>query len=252
MGSDLFMKAMKVTRKSMIKMLSLSATGFLLPDAILSKPFIPNSLLNNAVFSFNQEPLPYAYKALEPMIDGATMEIHYTKHAAAYCANLNKAINEHHIDASKGLETLLSDVSSYPVSIRNSGGGHYNHELFWKCMKPGGTVLQKNDLSHQLINTFGSFENFQKTFSEVATTRFGSGWAWLYVNDKGALVIDSTSNQDNPLMGISSIKGYPLLGLDVWEHAYYLHYQNRRAEYIKQWWKIVDWDFVSKRYEKLL
>ncbi|MFN9113355.1 MAG: superoxide dismutase, partial [Bacteroidota bacterium] len=193
-------------------------------------------------------PLRYDYNALEPVIDGRTMEIHYSKHAAGYCNNLNNAVVQSQIDISSGLEHILSNVSQYPVAIRNQGGGHYNHELFWKCMKPGGSLLKEGQLKKDLLQTFGSIENIQKIFSDVALSRFGSGWAWLMVTPKGNLLIDSTPNQDNPLMDISSVKGYPLLGLDVWEHAYYLKYQNRRAEYIKQWWGIVDWDFVSQRY----
>jgi Fe-Mn family superoxide dismutase len=230
-----------MTRKDMIKTLSVSAAGLIIATPV--KAFSggePNQ--------FAQTPLGYSYASLEPVIDRMTMEIHYSKHAAGYCANLNKAVLENKIDISKGIEYILSNVSSYPSSVRNQGGGHYNHELFWKCMKQGGALLQENKLKEKIIQFFGSIENFQKVFSDAALSRFGSGWAWLLVTSDGKLIIDSTPNQDNPLMDVSAVKGYPLLGLDVWEHAYYLNYQNRRAEYIKQWWGIVDWNFVSRRY----
>jgi Fe-Mn family superoxide dismutase len=176
------------------------------------------------------------------------MEIHYSRHAAAYCTSLNKAVQENQIDISEGLEFILSNVSAYPVSVRNNGGGHYNHELFWNCMKPGGSTLQESTLKEKIIGTFGSLDDFQNLFSNAALGRFGSGWTWLIISGDGRLVIESTPNQDNPLMDISPIKGFPLLGLDVWEHAYYLRYQNRRAEYINKWWSIVDWSFVSQRF----
>jgi Fe-Mn family superoxide dismutase len=237
------MKFMSMTRKSMIQTLSLSAAGF-----ILTRPLqaISGSLYGNEPFA--QTPLLYNYNALEPIIDGRTMEIHYSKHAAGYCNNLNNAVLQSQIDIAPGLEHILSNVSKYPATIRNHGGGHYNHELFWKCMKPEGSILQEGKFKKDMHQIFGSIENVQKIFSDVALSRFGSGWAWLLVTPEGKLAIDSTPNQDNPLMDISSVRGYPLLGLDVWEHAYYLKYQNRRAEYIKQWWGIVDWDFVSRRY----
>jgi Fe-Mn family superoxide dismutase len=237
---------MSMTRKSMIQTLSVSAAGLFLTQ--------PLEVISGSLYSsvpFVQAPLDYDYGALEPIIDGKTMEIHYSKHAAGYCSNLNNAVIQSHIDISSGLEFLLSNVSKYPVTIRNHGGGHYNHELFWKCMKPGGTMLHDGKLKQDIFQTFGSMENVQKIFADVALSRFGSGWAWLMVTPEGKLHMDSTPNQDNPLMDVSSVRGYPLLGLDVWEHAYYLKYQNRRAEYIKQWWGIVDWDFVAKRYQDL-
>jgi len=235
-----------MTRKHMIKTLSVSAAGLL-----LANPLEAFSGTEPDQF-FVQTPLGYNYHALEPVIDGMTMDIHYSKHAAGYCANLNKAIKEHQLDVSKGLEVILSNISSYPSAVRNHGGGHYNHELFWTCMKPGGALLQENQFKEKIIQFFGSIENFQKVFSDTALARFGSGWSWLLVTSDGKLIIDSTPNQDNPLMDVSPVKGYPLLGLDVWEHAYYLKYQNRRAEYIRQWWGIVDWDFVSRRYDQYI
>jgi len=230
-----------MTRKHMIKTLSVSTAGWLLTNHTRVFSY-------SAQEEFAQSPLAYRYNSLEPVIDGLTMEIHYSKHAAGYCANLNKSVKENQIDTSKGLEFILSNVSSYPESVRNHGGGHYNHELFWNCMKPGGSILQEITLKEKIINSFGSVDQFKTLFSNTALGRFGSGWTWLIISGDGQLVIESTPNQDNPLMDISPVKGYPLLGLDVWEHAYYLRYQNRRADYIRQWWNIVDWGFISQRF----
>ncbi|MEO6583573.1 MAG: superoxide dismutase [Ferruginibacter sp.] len=202
---------------------------------------------------FSQTPLPYAYNALENVIDAATMEIHYTKHAAGYATNLKDAAKAEGVDTAKPLEDLLAKISGYSTKMRNNAGGHYNHELFWKCMRPktnnnlpGGKLLQA------IEKDFGSFTSFKTQFSEAAKTRFGSGWAWLLVNENNVLKISSTPNQDNPLMNLSStqigVKGFPLLGLDVWEHAYYLKYQNKRADYIENWWQVVNWNYVSERF----
>lgn len=200
---------------------------------------------------FTQEPLPYAYTALEDVIDARTMEIHYTKHAATYAKNLQEAATAEGIDASKGLEDVLEKVSKFTVKVRNNGGGHYNHEMFWKCMrpkqdnnKPSGALLKA------IESTFTSFENFKTQFSDAGKNRFGSGWAWLYADGK-TLKIGSTPNQDNPLMDVSDIKGFPLLGLDVWEHAYYLKYQNKRPDYISNWWNVVNWNYVEERFNKI-
>jgi Fe-Mn family superoxide dismutase len=199
---------------------------------------------------FDQEPLPYGYDALEPVIDAKTMEIHYTKHAAAYAKNLKEAAAAENIDTSKPLEDVLKNVSKYSVKVRNNGGGHYNHELFWKMMKPGGEGKPSGKLLSAIEKDFNSFEAFKTKFSDAGKNRFGSGWAWLLVAPGNKLIVDSTPNQDNPLMDISEVKGYPLLGLDVWEHAYYLKYQNRRPEYIENWWKVVNWDFIQSRFGK--
>lgn len=201
---------------------------------------------------FDQDPLPYAYNALEPMIDAMTMEIHYTKHAAAYSKNLKEAVAATNIDSNKTLEDILGNVSKYSAKIRNNGGGHYNHELFWKSMKANGEGKPSGKLLTAIEKNFNSFDTFKTEFSDAAKNRFGSGWAWLTLTPDKQLRIGSTPNQDNPLMDLSDIKGFPLLGLDVWEHAYYLHYQNRRADYIENWWKVVNWDFVQKRYEAKL
>lgn len=198
--------------------------------------------------SFQQTPLPYAYSALEPVIDTMTMEIHYTRHAAGYATNLQQAAQAEGVDVRKPLEDVLGRISKFSVKMRNNAGGHYNHELFWKSMRnrvtdnrPSGTLLQAIETS------FGSFGNFKQLFSDAAKNRFGSGWAWLVRDAGNKLVIGSTPNQDNPLMDVSDLKGFPLLGLDVWEHAYYLKYQNKRADYVDGWWSVVNWDFVQQR-----
>jgi Fe-Mn family superoxide dismutase len=195
---------------------------------------------------FSQQQLPYDYKALEPVIDAQTMELHYSKHAAAYAKNLNEAAVAEKIDTGKPLEDALANVSRYSPKVRNNGGGHYNHELFWKCMSPKGS----GNLLSAIEKEFGSFEAFKAKFSDAGKNRFGSGWAWLLMDKSKKLSVASTPNQDNPLMDVSEVKGYPLLGLDVWEHAYYLKYQNKRPDYIEAWWKVVNWEFVQQRFDK--
>ena len=189
-------------------------------------------------------PLPYAYDALEPSIDARTMEIHHGKHHQAYVTNLNKALDGQTELLSMPLETLCRSLGKVPDNIRtavqNNGGGHFNHTMFWKLMKHGGGGEPKGDLAAAIHSTFGSFADFKAKFSTAAMTRFGSGWAWLHWKD-GKLAIDSTPNQDNPLMSGSR----PVLGLDVWEHAYYLKYQNRRNEYVEAWWNVVNWDHAA-------
>ncbi len=201
--------------------------------------------------SFDQTPLPYAYNALEPVIDAMTMEIHYSKHASAYAKNVKEAAQAEHVDLSKPLEDILPTISKYTPKMRNNAGGHYNHELFWKSMKANGEGKPSGKLLTAIEKDFNSFDAFKTQFGDAAKNRFGSGWAWLVIGADKKLKIGSTPNQDNPLMDVSDIKGTPLLGLDVWEHAYYLHYQNRRPEYIENWWKAVNWDFVRKRFESL-
>lgn len=196
---------------------------------------------------FEQTPLPYAYNALEPVIDAATMELHYSKHAAGYAMNLKDAVAAEAANA-KSLESILATISKYSGKLRNNGGGHYNHELFWKTMKPNGEGKASGTLLSAIENSFGSFETFKTQFNDAAKTRFGSGWAWLYLDRDKKLKVTSTANQDNPLMDVNPDKGIPLLGLDVWEHAYYLKYQNRRPEYVDNWWKVVNWDAVQSRY----
>lgn len=202
--------------------------------------------------AFDQQPLPYAYNALEDIIDATTMEIHYSKHAATYAKNLKEAALAEKADTAKPVEDVLANISMYTPKMRNNAGGHYNHEMFWQSMRP-----KRNDnkpsgkLLDAIEKNFTSFVNFKTQFSDAGKNRFGSGWAWLYADQSKVIKIGSTPNQDNPLMDISDIKGFPLLGLDVWEHAYYLKYQNRRPEYIENWWNVVNWDYVSQRYEGL-
>lgn len=198
--------------------------------------------------AFELPKLDYAYNALEPHIDALTMEIHHTKHHGAYVNNLNAALAGAPGEQ-KGLEELMAEVSKYPVAVRNNGGGHYNHSLFWKLIGPNGGGKPSGDLLAAIEKSFGSFETFKEEFSKAAATRFGSGWAWLVKQADGKLVIGSTPNQDNPLMDVSELKGTPILGLDVWEHAYYLKYQNRRPDYIQAFWNVVDWNAVAARFK---
>lgn len=198
---------------------------------------------------FSQTPLTYGYSALEPHIDARTMEIHYTKHAAAYAANLNDATKEERVDTSKPLENVLANISTYSVKMRNNGGGHYNHELFWSIMGPNTGGKPEGKLMEAIQSSFGSYEAFVTQFENAAKSRFGSGWAWLLVQTGGKLTISSTPNQDNPLMDVAEVKGTPVLGLDVWEHAYYLNYQNQRPDYVSAFWNIVNWKAVADRFE---
>jgi len=201
---------------------------------------------------FDQQPLPYKYDALEDVIDAMTMEIHYTKHAAAYAKNLKDAAKAEGIDITKPVESVLAEISRYSAKVRNNAGGHYNHEMFWQSMRPKSAKnAPTGKLLAEIESSFTSFASFKEKFSDTAKNRFGSGWAWLYVDANKGLKIGSTPNQDNPLMNISDIKGNPLLGLDVWEHAYYLKYQNKRPDYINNWWDVVNWDYVQQRFEKI-
>jgi len=198
---------------------------------------------------FKQDPLPYAYGALEPMIDALTMEIHYTKHAAAYTKNLNEGYAAEAKTGQSNLEQLMNTISQYSMKMRNNGGGHYNHELFWKSMRPAGGSLQDGPLKEAIQRDLGGYDQMKSRLTEAAMTRFGSGWAWIYLDANKHLQIGSTPNQDNPLMDLSPIKGIPLLGLDVWEHAYYLKYQNRRADYVSNWFGLVNWDAVEQQLQ---
>ncbi len=196
--------------------------------------------------AFELPNLDYAFNALEPHIDARTMEIHHGKHHQAYVTNLNNAVKDTPA-ADLSLEEINKNISKYSVAVRNNGGGHYNHSLFWKIIGPNAGGLPQGELANAINETFGSFDEFKTQFNAAATTRFGSGWAWLVVSN-GKLVISSTPNQDNPLMDIAEVKGTPILGLDVWEHAYYLNYQNRRPDYINAFWNIVNWNEVSARF----
>ena len=203
---------------------------------------------NSFDMAFELPKLNYAYNALEPYIDGLTMEIHHSRHHAAYVNNLNNAVKDTPL-AGLSLEELMKDISKYPVPVRNNGGGVYNHNLFWTVMKPVGGGLPAGELQDAINKYFGSFDKFKETFSNAAATRFGSGWAWLVKKPGGELAVSSTPNQDNPLMDIAEVRGIPLLTLDVWEHAYYLKYQNKRLDYIASFWNVVDWDEVLKRFK---
>jgi len=196
--------------------------------------------------AFQLSPLPYPSNALEPHIDARTMEIHHDKHHAAYVNNLNAAITGTELDK-QSLEEILKNVSKHSPAVRNNAGGHYNHTMFWQLMMPGGSKMPSGALLDAINSTFGNYDEFKNKFTTAGTTRFGSGWSWL-VASGGKLSIGSTPNQDNPLMDVSEIKGMPVLGLDVWEHAYYLKYQNRRPDYIAAWWNVVNWDEVAKRF----
>ncbi len=196
--------------------------------------------------AFTLPALPYATNALEPHIDTRTMEIHHGKHHQAYVTNLNAAI-ENTEWADKSIVDLLVNVSKLSPAIRNNGGGHYNHTMFWQIMGPGKGGVPTGIIGEAINGTFGSFESFKEALSKAAMTRFGSGWAWLSKSSDGKLFISSTPNQDNPLMDVAEAKGTPILGVDVWEHAYYLHYQNRRADYLAAFFNVVDWDAVAAR-----
>ena len=201
--------------------------------------------------NFEFQPLPYAYDALEPYIDKLTVEIHYSKHHKAYFDNFINAIKGTAME-SMTIREIFRNISKEPVAIRNNSGGYFNHTFYWESMKAHGGGMPTGKLSEAIGKTFTSFEEFKKQFSEAGKTRFGSGWAWLCLDDKGTLFICSTPNQDNPLMDIAEKKGIPLLTIDVWEHAYYLKYQNKRADYIDAFWNVVNWIEVANRYENAL
>lgn len=195
--------------------------------------------------AFTLPALPYAFDALAPHIDARTMEIHHDKHHAAYTNNLNAAIKDTPLESMK-IEEILANISKYSPAVRNNGGGFYNHNLFWEVMSPTGGGLPEGALSAAIDAAFGSFYDFKLAFSNAAATRFGSGWAWLIKKEDGTLAVTSTPNQDNPLMDIAEIKGTPILALDVWEHAYYLNYQNRRPDYIGAFFNVIDWKKVAE------
>jgi superoxide dismutase, Fe-Mn family len=197
--------------------------------------------------AFTLPQLPYAHEALEPHIDAQTMQIHHGKHHQAYVDNLNKAIagTEHE---NKSLEELIANVGSISPAVRNNGGGHWNHSFFWEILGPNAGGQPSGRLADAINQTFGSFDAFKEKFNAAGATRFGSGWAWLIVRD-GRLEVTSTPNQDNPLMDVAEVKGTPVLGVDVWEHAYYLKYQNRRPEYLNAFWNVINWNKVSERFE---
>ncbi len=230
-----------MNRKDFIKAFIGSAFAFKLGDVFATKAIYFEGMHTLA-------PLPYANDALEPHIDKMTMEIHHDRHHKAYVDNLNKAIAG--TDMEKlSIDQLLSNISKYPVVVRNNGGGHWNHTFFWQIMAPNAGGLPSGKLADAITATFGGFDKMKEEFGKAATTRFGSGWAWLIVTPEKKLKIVSTANQDNPLMDVVTDKGTPILALDVWEHAYYLKYQNKRADYVAAFWNVVNWKKASENFE---
>ena len=205
--------------------------------------------LKTYIMAFTLPALPYATDALEPHIDKLTMEIHHGKHHQAYVTNLNKAL-EGKPEADSSIEEIITNISKFPPAVRNNGGGHYNHTMFWTLLSPNGGGEPTGPLADAIKSTFGSFDEFKTKVSEAGATRFGSGWAWLIVTPDKKLAVTSTPNQDNPLMDIAEVKGTPVLGIDVWEHAYYLKYQNRRPDYLAAIWNVINWNHVSELYAK--
>jgi len=201
--------------------------------------------------AFELPALPYATDALEPHIDKTTMEIHHDKHHQAYVTNLNKAV-EGKPEASLSIEEIVKNISKYPAAVRNNGGGHYNHSLFWKVLGPNKGGEPTGDLAKAINEAFGSFAELKTKLQDAGATRFGSGWAWLSVGADKKLQVSSTPNQDNPLMDVAEVKGTPIFGIDVWEHAYYLKYQNKRPDYLAAIWSAVNWDAVAELYKKAL
>ncbi len=199
--------------------------------------------------AFELPKLPYAYNALEPHIDEQTMTIHHTKHHQAYTTNLNAALEGTDL-AGKSIEEILKNIGSASKAVRNNGGGYYNHELFWNVMSPKGGGEPSGELAEAINKSFGSFADFKTKFEDAAKTQFGSGWAWLIVKADGSLAVTGTPNQDNPLMDIATEKGTPIFGIDVWEHAYYLKYQNKRPDYVGAFWNVANWDQVTENYKK--
>jgi Fe-Mn family superoxide dismutase len=195
--------------------------------------------------------LPYDFNALEPHIDAMTMEIHYTRHHKAYFDNLMAAVKDTPM-ADMSFQDLLKNISKFPVAVRNNGGGHFNHELFWSVMSPNGGGTPKGALAEAIDKNFGSFEQLKEQFNTAAKTRFGSGWAWLSVKADKSLCVCSSPNQDNPLMDVADCPGIPIMGLDVWEHAYYLKYQNKRPDYVSAFWNVINWSEVENNYNKAL
>lgn len=218
-----------------------------LPALLLSLGLIAGA---SAKTPFTLPDLPYANAALEPAIDARTMEIHHGRHHRAYVDNLNAKVAEFPALAELSLETLMGQISRFDAAVRNNGGGHYNHSLFWELMTtPGQGGAPSEALQARIDKDFGSLDAFKKAFSDAGAKQFGSGWAWLILKQDGSLAVTSTANQDNPLMDVVSVRGTPLLAVDVWEHAYYLQYQNKRADYLAQWWSVVNWNAVNARYE---
>jgi Fe-Mn family superoxide dismutase len=221
----------------------------LLLAGLMGMPYILNAQITSQSFVFQD--LPYQYDALEPYIDATTMEIHYSRHHRAYYNNFLKAVKDTEMEK-MDIEDIFANISTYSPAVRNNGGGYYNHTLFWANMTPDTGGKPSGKLEKALEKTFGSIDAFKELFSEAGATRFGSGWAWLSLDSKGNLFVSSTPNQDNPMMDVTEQRGIPLLAMDVWEHAYYLKYQNKRADYIEAFWNVINWKEVETRYEKAL
>lgn len=237
------------SRRSFINKSSKAIIALGLAHSIV--PTIANSFtspLEQKNTTFLQQSLSYSFDSLEPYIDKQTMEIHYGKHAASYCKNLNDAFAEELKGKNKTLEDVFKKINKYSLKMRNNGGGHYNHEMFWQCLTPNKNTQPKEDLLNKINQDFGSLDKLKTAFNDAAKSRFGSGWAWLIKDKNNNLKVCSTPNQDNPLMSVSEVKGTPILCLDVWEHAYYLKYQNKRADYINSFWNIINWDYVNSKF----
>ena len=238
-------------RRSFLKNLGLGVAATVVSGKSIARELINSKYLPMENFNTHEFPaLPYAYNALEPYIDARTMEIHYDKHHRTYFNNFTNAIKGTALD-NKTIGEIFAKVSEAGDPIRNNGGGFYNHVFFWNNLAPKSAGISA-ELAAELTKTFGSSDKFKELFTSAAVTRFGSGWAWLYLTSDNKLAVGSTPNQDNPLMDVSLIKGTPLLAVDVWEHAYYLKYQNRRAEYLTAFWNVVNWDEVNKRFKEAL
>lgn len=231
--------------------ISLIISAFGIKEAAKNNKTMKNSIITkDSDGKFVFPALPYNYDALEPYIDKMTMEIHYSKHHRSYYDNFMKAIAETEMEQ-MSMEEIFAQISKYSATVRNNGGGYYNHVLFWESMGANASAKPEGELLDAIISKFGSFDEFKTKFSEAAKTRFGSGWVWLSVDSKGQLFVSSTANQDNPLMDIAEQRGTPIMALDVWEHAYYLKYQNKRVDYITAFWNVIDWKKINNRYTKL-
>ena len=246
------------SRRDFLKKTGALVLGSITASSILNGAFASSEFNGEQFLSpdggkYTLPALPYGYDALEPHIDKMTMEIHHSKHHKAYVDNMNKAletVDGNVLGSPQTFENIFDKVAKLPAALRNNAGGHYNHSLFWSLMKPNGGGTPKGKLAEEITKTFGSLDEFKKQFADAASKRFGSGWAWLVKTKEGKLVITSTANQDNPLMNLDSVevKGTPVLALDVWEHAYYLKNQNRRADYITSWWNVVNWETAEGLY----
>lgn len=236
----------KNSRRDFIKKSTLISAGALVGCKVTSVNTVKATAIAPVIGGFTLPELSYTYDALEPHIDKMTMEIHHGKHHKAYVDNLNKALTELKSTADN-LEEICNTISIYNTAVRNNAGGHYNHSLFWNLMKPNGGGEPTGKILEVINSNFTSFEEFKKKMNEAGTKRFGSGWAWLVKKSDGTFEITSTPNQDNPLMDVAEVKGTPIMGIDVWEHAYYLKYQNKRADYLSAWWNVVNWEKVNER-----